>query len=151
MQLGRQINPILFGILCVVLAAGCANFHAALKTPGEQKYVVSTESTGFYSYSPRQGNGPDKTLPKNTAMHLIRASYDFSKVHLETGEEGFVASSDIGPGSSQLMAATATAPPVTPPTSEWRAEMPEPRSTTPEPPLPEFEPTPIPAPPAPPN
>ena len=84
-------------------------------------------------------------------MHLIRASYDFSKVHLETGEEGFVASSDIGPNSSQLMAASTTAPAVTSPTSEWRAEMPEPRSATPEPPLPEFEPTPIPAPPAPTN
>lgn len=78
-------------------------------------------------------------------MNLIRASYDFSKVHLETGEEGFVASSDIGPNSSQLTAATTIAPPVIAPALESHAELPEPRPPTAEPPLPEFEPTPIPA------
>lgn len=151
MQLGRLFSSIFCGILCFVLGSGCAGVHSALTTPGKQLYVVSTESTGFYSYSPRQGTGPDKTLPKNTPMHLIRSSYDFSKVHLETGEEGFVASSDIGPSSSQLTAATTVAPPVTAPASEWRAELPEPRPTTPEAPLPEFEPTPIPPPPTPAN
>jgi hypothetical protein len=132
--------------LCVFRGGGCAGVHSALTAPSKQIYVVSTESTGFYSYSPRQGNGPDKTLPRNTAMHLIRASYDFSKVHLETGEDGFVASSDIGPNSSQLTAATTLVPPVSAPASEWRAELPEPRPPTTEPPLPEFEPTPIPTP-----
>src|SRR4051794_41292143 len=149
MQLGRQV--ISLGFLCAVLAGGCTSFRATLKAPGKEVYVVGTESTGFYSYSPRQGNGPDKTLPKNTAMHLIRASYDFSKVHLETGEEGFVSSSDIGPSSSQLMAASTIQPAPTSPASEWRAELPEPRPPSTETPLPQFEPTPIPAPPVPAN
>src|SRR3954468_12555071 len=151
MQLGRHFSLIFGGILCTALSGGCAGVHSALTATSKEKYVVSTESTGFYSYSPRQGNGPDKTLPKNTAMHLIRASYDFSKVHLETGEEGFVSTSDIGPSSSQLMAASTIQPAPTSPAAEWRAELPEPRPPTTEPPLPEFEPTPIPAPPVPAN
>ena len=151
MQLGRRVRSIFCGILCVGLVGGCSDFRTAVRAPGKEKYVVSTESTAFYSFSPRQGNGPDKTLPKNTAMNVIRASYDFSKVHLENGEEGFVASSDIGPSSSHLMAASTITPSADAPASEWRAELPEPRPATAEPPLPEFEPTPIPAPPPPAN
>jgi hypothetical protein len=138
---------LLVCLLAVILQPGCAGLRStstALSKPGAKLYVVTTDLTAFYRYSPRQGGGPDKRLPRDTQMKLIRPSSSFCKVQLVDGEQGFVASDDIGPAAATLLASN-NAPSEKPPanSSEWRAETPEPRSSTPEPPLPDFEPTPI--------
>jgi hypothetical protein len=48
-------------------------------------------------------------LPKDTLVTLSRSSWNFYKVKLTTGEEGYIASDDIQVASAALVAA-ATAP-----------------------------------------
>lgn len=142
---------VLSCLLAVILASGCAGLRStstALAKAGGTPYAVTTDSTAFYRYSPRQGQGPDKTIPRDTQMNLIRRSPGFCKVQLVDGEKGFVANDDIAPASAPLLASSNSArEKPTAPSAEWHAVIPEPRSTTPEPPLPDFEPTPIASPP----
>jgi hypothetical protein len=103
-------------------------------------YAVTTESAEFFHYGPQQGNGPDKRLPRDTLMTLIRPSLGYAKVKLATGEEGYIASDDIRIAPEALVvAATAT------PTPARRIDYPEPQLPT-EAPTPDMEPTPIPTP-----
>ncbi len=143
MQPGQSIGLILRGLLFVNLACGCASFRSAHRAKSEEKlYAVIPESAPFYSHSPRQGIGPDKTISRDTPMKLIRFSSGFCKVHLLSGEEGFVASADISPGGPKVVALDVPSTSLAS-SSAWRAEIPQPRSNAPEAPLPEFEPTPI--------
>jgi hypothetical protein len=75
-------------------------------------YVVSAESAAFFRHGPQAGREPDKTLSKDTVVKLIRPSFGYSKVELaSTGETGYVASEEIRPASSALLAsATASKP-----------------------------------------
>ena len=57
---------------------------------------------------------PDQKLPKDTVVKLIRPSFGYSKIQVvESGVQGYIASEEIRPASSTLLAA-ATAPPVDP-------------------------------------
>ena len=116
--------PLLSVAACAVLAAsllaGCkssgviARVTKQITTPEDGKaYVVATEKTAFYRYSPKQGNGPDAELPKDTVVKFIRNSFGYSKVQVAaTGQQGFVASEDIMRASPTLLASlTATPPP----------------------------------------
>src|SRR4029077_8400130 len=95
-----------------VVLAGCAesNPNQATAANGGKFYAVITDSAPFYRYGPQQGNGPDMKLQKDRLMTLIRPSFGYCKVKLTTGEQGYVASDDIGPAPPALVAA-ATAPP----------------------------------------
>ena len=75
-------------------------------------------------------------------MTLIRPSFGYCKVKLASGEQGYVASEDIGIASSTLVAA-ATAPEQSR-SARFRFDSSDSRLITPEEPLPEFLPTPIP-------
>ena len=141
MQTGRNFILVAAGVLSVSLGSGCANWTSAGRG-SDRLFAVKTDSTAFYSYSPRQGNGPDKTITKNTPLRLLRPSFEFCKVRLLTGEEGYVAHGDIAEASAELAAAAAA-----PKKVAMRAAEPVPRFDVPPEPLPEFEPTPIPAPP----
>jgi hypothetical protein len=73
-------------------------------------FAVSAESAAFFRHGPQAGREPDKTLPKETLVKLIRPSFGFSKVELAaSGEQGYVASDDLRPASSALIA-SASAP-----------------------------------------
>lgn len=138
---------ILIGFSLVSLDGGCASFHSTRKAgPAEKLFAVTAESTPFYHHSPQQGRGPDKTIPRDTLLTLIRSSFGFCKVRLQDGEKGYVARSDIGAASAAVVASINAPAQALAVSSSWRAEMPEPRSTAPPPPLPEFEPTPLPQP-----
>lgn len=106
-------------------------------------YAVSVKQAEFYLYGPQQGNGPDRKLPQNTLMMLIRPSFGYSKVQLMNGQQGYVASQDIRAASPQLVSAETT--PMIPPTSHTSKFRFDPRSIPAEP-LPNDapEPTPIP-------
>lgn len=83
-----------------------------ITTPeGGKPYVVATEKTAFYRYSPKQGNGPDSELTKDTVVNLIRSSFGYSKVKVAaTGEQGFVSSEDIMRASPALLASLSATP-----------------------------------------
>jgi hypothetical protein len=131
--------------LAIALWSGCAqSTSTAAAKPSGKLFAVTADTTPFYKYGPSQGSGPDKTIPKNTPVKLIRTSFGYCKVELMTGEQGYVARDDIGKASAEVIAALAPSRTVTT-SSHSRAE-PEPRLNTFEP-LPEFEPTPIPLPP----
>jgi hypothetical protein len=126
-------------------AGGCAGVHPPLANhDSQQLYTVTATSTAFYTHSPRQG-GPDQRLPKDTLLHLIRYSPSFAKVALLEGPTGYVLTDDIAPCRRTVTVGTATVPALagSPQTPADVAEVP---SRVPEPPLPEFEPPPLPAP-----
>jgi hypothetical protein len=154
MQRGRFVaNAFLSScLLTASLFFGCSALHSVTAPKSAEKlYVVTADLTAFYRYSPRQAGGPDKRIPHDTPVKLIRGSPTFCKIQLLSGEKGFVAHDDIAPAPANLLAVNnGVEKPVTA-SSEWRAEIPEPRAAAPEPPLPEFEPTPIAVPPGPGN
>jgi hypothetical protein len=135
-------------ILATAMVCGCASSRSSAVAESGKLYAVTVASTAFYYYGPKQGSGPDKTIPKDTPMKLIRLSFGYSKVQLLTGEAGYVATDDIGAASSDLIASLNAASKKLTSAFPLRGASPEPRfAMPPEPPLPEFEPTPIPDPP----
>ena len=104
--------------LLAICVAGCSstNKPTAVTTTTAKKdgklFVVSVESAAFYRRGPQAGRDPDKTLSKETVVKLIRPSFGFSKVEVvTTGEQGYVASEDIRPASSALLASVSTPKP----------------------------------------
>ena len=100
----------------------------------------------FYRYGPQQGNGPDLQLPRDSIMKVIQPSFGYMKVRLQDGENGYVASEDIQPTTSTLVAEKL--PPPAPPVfagqwEEFRLDSNDPRLMAPPEPLPEASPTPM--------
>jgi hypothetical protein len=149
MELKRKIFLLLnASIAAAVVLAGCAesNSNQATASNGGKFYAVITDSAPFYRYGPQQGNGPDMKLQKDRLMTLIHPSFGYCKVKLTTGEQGYVASDDIGPAPPALVAA-ATAPRNQPSRAvRFPFDPADPRLAEPQESLPEFnpEPTPIP-------
>jgi hypothetical protein len=103
----------LAGIALVLISfTGCssatktaqATFKAISKGDGKL-YAVSADSAAFFQRGPQQGREPDKTLPRETLLKVIRPSFGYCKVQLvSSGEQGYVASDAIKPASSNLIA-----------------------------------------------
>ena len=110
----------------------------------EHFYSVATKSTGFYHYSPNQEVGPDKFLPKDTVVTVIRPSFGFSSVKLMNGQEGYVSSKDLRVAPPELVAAaTAAARKLEPPV---QTDPPRPTVQIPTATSTGLEPTPLPSP-----
>jgi hypothetical protein len=138
----RHVALVFAFFAATIFDFGCAgsNPNRPSAANSGKYYAVTTESAEFFHYGPQQGNGPDKKLPRDTLMTLIRSSFGYSKVKLITGEKGYIASDDIRVAPEALVAAaTATPAPV------HRIDYPEPQLPTVEP-TPDMEPTPIPTP-----
>src|SRR4051812_28572056 len=92
-----------------------------------QIYVVSAESAEFFKHGPQAGRKPDKKLPRETVVKLIRPSFGYAKVEIAaTGEQGYVSSEEIRPAGSALLA-SAVAPkpdPLATPPAETSTETP---------------------------
>jgi hypothetical protein len=144
-----RIAPLVSLLVAVImLCCGCATSDPArpVAANGGKFFAVTANSTPFYQYGPLQGSGADKTLPKDTLVTLIRPSFGYCKVKLTTGEQGYVASDDIGAAPPALVAAANT--PARPSGSRhFRFDPNDPRFAPPPEVNPEFEPTPIPSPP----
>jgi hypothetical protein len=88
----------------------CSNANKTTQTKPSAKreaklFVVSVESAAFFRRGPQSGRDPDRSLSRETVVKLIRPSFGFSKVEIaETGEQGYVASEEIRPASSNLIA-----------------------------------------------
>jgi len=91
------------------------------KAKTERKlYVVSADSAAFFKRGPQSGREPDKRLPRETVLKLIRPSFGYAKVEIaETGEQGYISSEEMQPATSALLAAVSAPKPdplATPPT-----------------------------------
>jgi hypothetical protein len=120
--------------------SGCASkSNPVVKANAGKLFAVTAEKTSFYRYGPQQGNGEDKSLPKDTLMTLIRPSFGYCKVHLVAGEEGYVASEDIRPAPATLLAALSapvSAPGSTSESFDIQSNEPPPPEALPDPDLP---------------
>ena len=113
-----RLTPVL-SLLAIVLA-GCSHSPktavtstTASKTDGKL-YAVKADNAAFFKHGPQPGRTPDQSLPRETLVRLIRPSFGFSKVEVVASkEQGYVASEDIQPATSALIAA-ASAPKVDP-------------------------------------
>jgi hypothetical protein len=116
--------------LLIALLAGCSSASKTAVTTTTAKrdgklFAVSADSAAFFRHGPQAGRDPDKMLPKETVVRLIRPSFGYSKVEVAaTGEQGYVASDEIRPTSAALIASASTpkpnllASPPEPPTAE---------------------------------
>ena len=103
----------LAAVLCAIIGAGCTSTNkTSQSTRRDGKFfVVTSEAAPFFRHGPQPGRDPDLKLTKDTLVKLIRPSFGFSKVQLvASGEKGYVASEDIKPAPSKLIAAATPAP-----------------------------------------
>lgn len=78
---------------------------------GAKVYAVSSEAAPFYRYGPQQGSGPDRTLPRDTLVKLIRPSFGYCKVQvMEDKQQGYVAAEDLRVAPANLVAAANATP-----------------------------------------
>jgi hypothetical protein len=122
-------------LLLLLMANGCARSRARphQAAPSGDHYEVTSASAAFFRYGPQQANGPDKKLPRKTGMTLVKTSFGYAQVRLDTGEQGYVARTDIRPAQHPVAPKRESTP------------TPGPLKYT-EPNLPPVEPTAIPAP-----
>jgi hypothetical protein len=103
----------LAAVLFALIGAGCTSTNkTSQSTRRDAKFfVVTSEAAPFFRHGPQPGRDPDLKLTKDTLVKVIRPSFGFSKVQLvASGEQGYVASEDIGPASSTLVAAATPVP-----------------------------------------
>ncbi|MEO7168243.1 MAG: hypothetical protein ABI787_11030 [Spartobacteria bacterium] len=142
-----SLFPLLAG---AVLAAGCATTIKAPALSGTTGgwYSVAANQTPFYRYGPQQGSGPDTQLSRDSIMKVIRPSFGYVKVQLQDGESGYVASEDIRPASTALVAEKLAPPPTPAPVfaaqtgEDFQLNSDDPRLIAPPEPLPEATPAP---------
>lgn len=103
----------LAAVLFALIGTGCTSTNKTAQTTRRDGkfFVVTSEAAPFFRHGPQPGRDPDLKLTKDTLVKLIRPSFGFSKVQLvASGEQGYVASEDIKPASSTLIAAATPAP-----------------------------------------
>ena len=139
-----KIAGLTFLSISVILCSGCAKLnllgHGSSAASTKDLLVVTAPQTPFYRYGPQQTAGPDRQLPHDTIVTLVRHSFGYSKVRLQDGTQGFIANDDLGKAPERLVAQlngshhdTSSLPP--PPAVKLPSA---------DPPSPEFEPTPLP-------
>lgn len=99
--------------LLQALFTGCksADKPAQSTTKATRLFAVTVDSAAFFRHGPQQGRDPDLKLPKDTVVKLIRPSFGYSKIQVvASGLQGYVASEEIRPASSALLAAATTSP-----------------------------------------
>jgi hypothetical protein len=103
----------LTAVLLALIGAGCTSTNKTTQTTSRDGilFAVTTENASFFRHGPRPGRDPDLKLAKDAIVKLIRPSFGYSKVQLvASGEQGYVASEDIRPAPSTLIAAATPAP-----------------------------------------
>jgi hypothetical protein len=117
------VKQVASGLAALVLAAGCT--APGGPQAGGGRYTVRVAATPFYHHGPAQAVGPDFVLKEGTPLTVVHREFGFSRIMLDNGQSGYVATQDI----------TAALPTPTPaPTPARSAERP---SHAVEPPLPE--------------
>ncbi len=141
----------LLSLVALLCLSGCALTQRNIlnASDGAKFYAVTAEKAAFYKFGPQQGGGPDLMLPRDTIMILIRPSFGYCKVHLASGQEGYVAHEDIKVAPPALVAAANAPPPgIEPSTHSERFNLnsADPRLVVPPEDLPQNNPEPTPLP-----
>jgi hypothetical protein len=146
-----RLLPALFLVALCFGACSNANKTTQATKPSAKRdaklFVVSVESAAFFQRGPQSGRDPDKTLARETVVKLIRPSFGFSKVEIAaTGEQGYVASEEIRPASSNLIASVSAPKPdplttasTPPPVEQFNLNSEDPRLVPPPEALPPSE------------
>ena len=106
----REAALTLAALTILIGMCGCGQWFGAHKGHDRNAawhkslYAVKVEKTGFYEFGPMQARGPDRELPKDTLVTLIRSSSGYSKVKLDDGKTGFVANEDLMKAPERLIA-----------------------------------------------
>ncbi len=93
------------------LFTGCKSADTPAQSTAKPStfFAVTVDSAAFFRHGPQQGRDPDLKLPKDTVVKLIRPSFGYSKIQVvASGLQGYVASEEIRPASSTLLAAATT-------------------------------------------
>ncbi len=147
LQLQVELFALPFFAAIALLAFGCASSGKTGAFSGSTGgwYSVVTPQTPFYRYGPQQGNGPDSQLPRDSIMKV--SGLPSLLMQLQDGENGYVASEDIQPAASTLVAEKLAPPPPLPVLAsqgeEFQLDSNDPRLIPPPEPLPEASPTPM--------
>jgi hypothetical protein len=123
-----------------VLLTGCrsADKPAQSSAKATRLFAITVDSAAFFRHGPRQGLQPDLKLPKDTVVKLIRPSFGYSKIQVvASGVQGYVASEEIGPASSTLLAAAATPQTSSPALDQFNLNSTDPRLVPPPEQLPD--------------
>jgi hypothetical protein len=126
--------------LLSALFAGCTSAErpAQSTTKATRLFAVAVDSADFFRHGPQQGRDPDMKLPKDTVVKLIRPSFGYSKIQVVTsGLLGYVASEEIRPASSTLIAAANNPPPSAPANEQFNLNSNDPRLVPPPEELPD--------------
>lgn len=100
------VKHLAYLTIAVALFTGCSSTAVRSTSSDAKLYAVTADNAAFFLHGPQQGNGPDRTLPRNTLVRLIRASWGYSKVQLiDDKAQGYVASEEIATAPSSLVAA----------------------------------------------
>ncbi|HEV2841883.1 MAG TPA: hypothetical protein VGW39_11200 [Chthoniobacterales bacterium] len=106
MPSSRRAAAALACALAVFTGCKSADKPAQNSTKATRLFAISVDSAAFFRHGPQAGRDPDLRLPKDTAVKLIRPSFGYSKIQVvESGLKGYVASEEIRPASSALLAA----------------------------------------------
>ena len=122
------------------LLAGCrtSNKPAQSTTKATRLFAITVDSAAFFRHGPRQGLEPDLKLPKDTVVKLIRPSFGYSKIQVvSSGVQGYVASEEIRPASSTLLATAATPQSSSPALDQFNLNSTDPRLVPPPEQLPD--------------
>ncbi|HJT81365.1 MAG TPA: hypothetical protein VJ719_09225 [Chthoniobacterales bacterium] len=138
---------VLLSVIAIALSlSSCVQLFGKRSKPAATNhalYAVKTDKTPFYRFGPQQVNGPDRDLSRDTTVTVIRRSMGYSKVRLEDGEEGFVASEDLSRAREKLIAHADTS---AGPDLSHLPPPPPVQLPVADPPSSEFEPSPLPQP-----
>ena len=141
-------TAVTFALLCA-LFTGCKSADKpahSTTTKATRLFAVTVDSAPFFRHGPQPGRDPDLKLPKDTVVRLIRPSFGYSKIQVVTsGLLGYVASEEIGPASSTLLAAASAPPTIGPAAEQFNLNSDDPRLIPPPEELPDPD-LPVPAP-----
>lgn len=83
-------------------------------------YVVKADFTPIYRLGPQQRGGPDQNLRRGALIGLVKRSFGYSKVKLDSGMEGYVATDDIFPATPEWIASAQSLAAASPTTTSRR-------------------------------
>jgi hypothetical protein len=122
------------------LLAGCrtSNKPAQSTTKATRLFAITVDSAAFFRRGPQPGREPDLKLPKDTVVKLIRPSFGYSKIQVvSSGVQGYVASEEIRPASSTLLATAAIPQTSSPALDQFNLNSTDPRLVPPPEQLPD--------------
>jgi hypothetical protein len=122
------------------LFTGCrsADKPAQSTAKATRLFAITVDSAAFFRHGPQSGREPDLKLPKDTVVKLIRPSFGYSKIQVvSSGVQGYVASEEIRPASSTLLAAAAAPQTSSPALDQFNLNSTDPRLVPPPEQLPD--------------